>query len=143
MALTKDELLEMINSTISTNGTKAITGDALNAALTAIVETMGGSTYVFPQAMWEAMEGYSNPYVFTQEEAAAFRHAWANRDIFRFFAVGTRYDGAIEFSGELAGYYDKDSLEYYFGAGGQTFWDNVMIDLCIRDNDGELIAYYN
>lgn len=142
MALTKEELLEMINSTITNNGAKAITGDALNAALTAIVETMGGSTYVFPQAMWEVMEGSSTPYVFTQEEAEAFRHAWANRDVFRFFAVGTRYNGAVEFSGELAGCYDSGNQVYYFGAGGQSFWDNAFIDLCIEDNDGELRAYY-
>ena len=37
----KDELVEMINSTINTNGSGAITGEALNLALQAIVETMG------------------------------------------------------------------------------------------------------
>lgn len=37
----KNELLEMINSTITTNGSGAITGEALNLALTAIVEAMG------------------------------------------------------------------------------------------------------
>lgn len=39
--MTKEELVEMINSTINTNGSGAITGEALNLALQAIVETMG------------------------------------------------------------------------------------------------------
>ena len=37
----KEELVEMINSTINTNGSGAITGESLNLALQAIVETMG------------------------------------------------------------------------------------------------------
>lgn len=37
----KEELVEMINSTINTNGSGAITGEALNLALQAIVEAMG------------------------------------------------------------------------------------------------------
>lgn len=37
----KEKLVEMINSTINTNGSGAITGEALNLALQAIVETMG------------------------------------------------------------------------------------------------------
>jgi len=41
MALSKTELLEMIESTITANGAKEITGASLNAALTAIVEAMG------------------------------------------------------------------------------------------------------
>lgn len=39
--MTKEELVEMINSTINTNASGAITGEALNLALQAIVETMG------------------------------------------------------------------------------------------------------
>lgn len=41
MALSTTELLEMIESTITANGAKEITGASLNAALTAIVEAMG------------------------------------------------------------------------------------------------------
>lgn len=41
MALSETELLEMIESTITANGAKEITGASLNAALTAIVEAMG------------------------------------------------------------------------------------------------------
>ena len=37
----KEELIDMINSTINTNGSGAITGESLNLALQAIVETMG------------------------------------------------------------------------------------------------------
>lgn len=37
----KEELIEMVNSTITTNGDKAITGQALNLALNAIIEAMG------------------------------------------------------------------------------------------------------
>ena len=39
--MTKEEILEMIDATITTNGMKEITGASLNAALTAIVEAMG------------------------------------------------------------------------------------------------------
>lgn len=41
MALSKAELLEMVENTITTNGAKEITGASLNAALTAIIEAMG------------------------------------------------------------------------------------------------------
>lgn len=44
MALTKAELVEMINSTITTNNKKEITAESLNLALNAIVEAMGTST---------------------------------------------------------------------------------------------------
>ena len=44
MAMNKDELLDMIGSTITANGAKEITGASLNAALTAIVEAMGTSS---------------------------------------------------------------------------------------------------
>lgn len=41
MAMSKDELLEMVENTITSNGAKEITGASLNAALTAIIEAMG------------------------------------------------------------------------------------------------------
>lgn len=41
MAMSKGELLEMVENTITTNGAKEITGASLNAALTAIIEAMG------------------------------------------------------------------------------------------------------
>jgi hypothetical protein len=44
MAMTKDELLLMVNSTINTNGKRQITGKDLNLALNAIVDSMGTST---------------------------------------------------------------------------------------------------
>lgn len=45
--MTKDELKQMIDSTIATNGKGEITGEALNLALKAIVDAMGsGSTEV-------------------------------------------------------------------------------------------------
>lgn len=39
--MTKEELKEMIDNTITTNGNKEITGQALNLALNAIVDAMG------------------------------------------------------------------------------------------------------
>lgn len=136
MALTKDELLEMINSTISSNGTKAITGDALNAALTALVEA-SQPTYEFPEGIWAA--NYKNPYIFTEAEAEAFRTAWANRATTRFVARGTK-DG-YEFFAVVAGLYVAGDSTYYFGAGGQTFWDNIFNDLAVYDVDGVLQSY--
>lgn len=41
--MTKEELKEMVDSTINANGSKEITGQALNLALNAIIESMGGS----------------------------------------------------------------------------------------------------
>lgn len=137
MTLTKDELLEMINSTISSNGTKAITGDALNAALTALAEA-SQPTYEFPEGIWAA--SYDNKYTFTEAESAAFRKAWENRATTRFIAIGNR--GGLEFRAECSGYYDAGHSEYAFGGGGgQSFWDNIMYDLYIEDNDGVLRAY--
>ena len=51
----KEELIEMINSTINTNGSGTITGEALNLALNAIVETMGTGTG--GGAVWEKISG--------------------------------------------------------------------------------------
>ena len=143
MALTKDELLEMINSTISSNGTKAITGDALNAALTAIVERMFFN-YVFPN-MWEALDTGDRYYIFTNEEAAAFRTAWANRDTTTFVAKGSGY-GMPEFRCELAimvDSYDDADIYVFSPAASQSFWDNAVYEsFCVEDNGDELRAYY-
>ena len=51
----KEELIDMINSTINTNGSGAITGESLNLALQAIVETMG--TGNGGGAVWEKISG--------------------------------------------------------------------------------------
>lgn len=51
----KEELIEMINSTINTNGSGTITGKSLNLALNAIVETMG--TGSGGGAVWEKISG--------------------------------------------------------------------------------------
>lgn len=51
----KEELITMINSTINTNGSGTITGEALNLALNAIVETMG--TGSGGGAVWEKISG--------------------------------------------------------------------------------------
>ena len=51
----KEELIEMINSTINTNGSGTITGESLNLALNAIVETMG--TGSGGGAVWEKISG--------------------------------------------------------------------------------------
>lgn len=51
----KEELIEMINSTINTNGSGTITGESLNLALNAIVEAMGTGTG--GGAVWEKVSG--------------------------------------------------------------------------------------
>ena len=72
----KEELIEMINSTINTNGSGTITGESLNLALNAIVETMGTGTG--GGAVWEKISGtvdLTNPesitVTTTEEDKAA------------------------------------------------------------------------
>ena len=72
----KEELIEMINSTINTNGSGTITGESLNLALNAIVETMG--TGSGGGAVWEKISGtvdLTNPssitVTTTEEDKAA------------------------------------------------------------------------
>lgn len=61
----KEELVEMINSTINTNGSGAITGEALNLALQAIVETMGTGS----GSGAEKLQGYFDGSAWQQTEA--------------------------------------------------------------------------
>lgn len=61
----KEELVEMINSTINTNGSGAITGEALNLALQAIVETMGTGS----GSGAEKLQGYYDGSAWQQTEA--------------------------------------------------------------------------
>lgn len=70
----KEELIAMINSTINTNGSGTITGEALNLALNAIVETMG--TGSGGGAVWEKVSGTPDfssaaAVVTTEEDKAA------------------------------------------------------------------------
>lgn len=60
----KEELVEMINSTINTNGSGAITGEALNLALQAIVETMGTGS----GSGAEKLQGYFDSSAWQQTE---------------------------------------------------------------------------
>ena len=77
----KEELIEMINSTINTNGSGTITGESLNLALNAIVETMG--TGSGSGAVWEKVSGTpdfsSEPTVTTTEEDKAANVELINR----------------------------------------------------------------
>lgn len=61
----KEGLVEMINSTINTNGSGAITGEALNLALQAIVETMGTGS----GSGAEKLQGYFDGSAWQQTEA--------------------------------------------------------------------------
>lgn len=77
----KEELIEMINSTINTNGSGTITGESLNLALNAIVETMGTGTG--GGAAWEKVSGTlgssSDITVTTTEEDKAANIELINR----------------------------------------------------------------
>ena len=77
----KEELITMINSTINTNGSGTITGEALNLALNAIVETMG--TGSGGGAVWEKVSGTpdfsSELTVATTEEDKAANIELVNR----------------------------------------------------------------
>ena len=68
----KEELVEMINSTINTNGSGAITGEALNLALQAIVETMGTGSGSGAERLWGTLNISSPEVTFnvTDEEKA-------------------------------------------------------------------------
>ena len=76
----KEELIEMINSTINTNGSGTITGESLNLALNAIVETMGTGS---GGAVWEKVSGTpdfsSEPIVTTTDEDKAANVELINR----------------------------------------------------------------
>lgn len=48
MAMTKEELIDLIDNTINTNGEKAITGQSLNLALKEIIDAMALATDVNP-----------------------------------------------------------------------------------------------
>lgn len=75
----KEELIEMINSTINTNGSGTITGESLNLALKAIVETMG--TGSGGGAVWEKVSGTlgSGETIETTEEDKAANIELINR----------------------------------------------------------------
>ena len=60
----KEELIDMINSTINTNGSGAITGESLNLALQAIVETMGTGS----GSGAERLQGYFDGSAWQQTE---------------------------------------------------------------------------
>ena len=79
--MAKEELIEMINSTINTNGSGTITGESLNLALNAIVETMG--TGSGGGAVWEKVSGApdfsAEPTVTTTEEDKAANIELINR----------------------------------------------------------------
>lgn len=60
----KEELIDMINSTINTNGSGAITGESLNLALRAIAETMGTGS----GSGAEKLQGYFNGSAWQQTE---------------------------------------------------------------------------
>lgn len=64
----KEELVEMINSTINTNGSGAITGEALNLALQAIVETMGTGSGSGAERLWGTLDMNSLAFNVTDEE---------------------------------------------------------------------------
>lgn len=69
--MTKEELVEMINSTINTNGSGAITGEALNLALQAIVETMGTGSGSGAERLWGTLNISSEvTFNVTDEEKA-------------------------------------------------------------------------
>lgn len=72
----KEELLEMVNATINENGTRNITGKALNLALTEIINSMGESggmdtIYFIPYQPTEELDTVEYEPVFTEEEIAA------------------------------------------------------------------------
>lgn len=71
MALSKTELLEMIESTITANGAKEITGASLNAALTAIVEAMGTGNSGGGASTEQVYTDFSDGTGLTEEQKAA------------------------------------------------------------------------
>lgn len=75
--MTKEELIEMIDTTINENGSRNITGKALNLALTEIVNAMGtgsggasGAVLIFAEELTEEQKAV-NATVYAQCKAAA------------------------------------------------------------------------
>lgn len=74
--MTKEELLEMVDTTINENGERNITGKALNLALTEIINSMGeagggmDTIYFVPYQATDALDVQYEP-IYTEEEIAA------------------------------------------------------------------------
>ena len=71
MAMTKEELIDLIDNTINTNGEKTITGQALNLALKEIVDAMGsgdGGASMNLNISYSALSGGENDL--TEEQIA-------------------------------------------------------------------------
>lgn len=138
----REELKEMLDSVINSNGVKGITGDGLNAVLSAIVDSVP-AIYRFPSTMGQAISD-NGSYIFTPEEREAFLKAWANKAKMRFV-----YEGYFEgFATDIVidcfpAYYDEDAKGYYFMGGGSQYWlDNGFYSIFIEDNNDPLIAYF-
>lgn len=77
MAMSKDELLEMVENTITTNGAKEITGASLNAALTSIIEAMGTGGGASVELVYADLEGTGEALTADQRAANAAVYAKA------------------------------------------------------------------
>lgn len=77
MAMSKDELLEMVENTITTNGAKEITGASLNAALTSIIEAMGTGGGASVELVYADLAGTGEALTADQRAANAAAYAKA------------------------------------------------------------------
>ena len=142
----KEELIEMINSTINTNGSGTITGESLNLALNAIVETMG--TGSGGGAVWEKVSGTlvssSELTVTTTEEDKAANIELINRckqsiingqPVMCYFPVY-----ANDESGEFSGYSLSGAPAVYNGQLSFTYISEGMFIVVIAE-DGSVTIH--
>ena len=131
----KEELVEMINSTINTNGSGAITGEALNLALQAIVETMGSGSGA------ERLQGYFNgsAWVQTDEEKALNAQLYAKITSALANDQPISVWGVIKGSGEI---YNLTSI--ITGSSGEgtmvAFFTNGGVLFAVITADGTITA---
>lgn len=136
----KEELKEMLDSVIHSNGVKGITGDGLNAVLSAIIDSVP-VIYKFP----EGIQGDAESYIFSPEETAEFRAAWANRENVKFvlrnnLTSSLQTDTVIELPVHF--YIEGDTMYQFYPGGSIGFADNGFYEFIVEDNGDFLTAYF-
>lgn len=117
----KEELVEMINSTINTNGSGAITGEALNLALQAIVETMGTGS----GSGAEKLQGYFDSSAWQQTEAEKA----LNAQLFTKIVSALGNDQPISVWGKMSG----SGVTYNFTSTSVGGTDTMVIITSVLD----------
>lgn len=145
MAMTKEELIDLIDNTINTNGEKTITGQALNLALKEIVDAMGsgdGGASMNLNISMSALSGGENDLTEEQlaENVELYNAIIAAKDTPASIAIYSKItmEGEVTYWGQcpywLAGGMSADGQEQYIvcvvigGGGEQTMPLQLLAD---------------